>query len=767
MAFLLDIFNIFLRWFDIIPKLVYFVLVCFMSLVDIAQYVFRKLVGLDVYYLGEGNNPQTGDIALAFLRSIFEKDSQFPALKNAFWALVILGVILLVVSTIIAVIRQEYMPGQEETKAKDKNNKIFILTRSVKSLFLFLIVPVSAIFGLMLGDIFLQAFDKATTPSEASTLFSNATITDGLQSVEVNGVTSYSFYDIFGGALPTNSTSFSGIMFKVSAFTSNRIRLGESYSVNTDETDEFGFPVQEEKTFFELINKGHLSNFGIFNKATTDAEMAGMIDDAFANNIHFKQNTQHNIVLGPMRDQLESVDALVWGMEDGYNVTNFSKFNIPLIWYFYNLWFFNFIVGFAFFVVAAKLFADLIMGLAKRIIEIAALFIVSPPIIALMPLDDGATFKNWRKAFLGRAVSAYGVVLGFNIFFLLMPYLNMIRLFPPGNYGYEFINVIVETIFAVLGLNVIQGFMEMASKMIGGEDLAAAGGKMVAEVGNVMRKSAMFTAGAAGLAVTGVGIAGKAAGKVAGATLSVADKALLGGRGAKWSAKAKDDIKEEIANFNKFKNNVASKVGNAYSAVMGFGFGKKKTEQEAGNDWDRGGSDKAYDEKLTQDKDYQKQMDESYAKYQKNRGSKSKEDWQKSAAGKKARTKAESDYAKRTGEDREAFKFSGKEQYVKDKVNEARREMVTARGKKIRQGIVKNLGLNKLAVAGEVLRNEVKEAIIRGGKGAFPAMIAMFLGKKTASQIEFDATKKKIQKSQTVAAQIQNAQQSKSDEEQN
>lgn len=773
MELLLNFWNVILRWFDVIPKLTYFILVCFMSVIDVMQFVFRKLVGLDVYYLGESNSPQTGDIALAFLRSIFDKETQFPAIKNAFWALVILGIILLILTTIIAIIRQEYMPGQEETKAKDKNNKIFILTRSVKSLFLFIIVPVSAIFGLMLGDIFLQAIDKATSSSGTSSLFSNSSVTSKLESVEVNGVTSYSFYDIFGGSLPTNSTSFSGIMFKASAYTSNRIRLGETYKVSTgvavedesEETDEVGFEENEEvpsettteQTFYYLIKYDYLSNFDIFNTASDESEMADMIDDAFANNIRFTANSENILILGPMKDQL---DTDLWGIKGEYNVTNFSKFNVSLVWYYYNLWFFNYIIGFAFFIIAGQLFVNLAMGLAKRLFEIVALFIISPPIVAIMPLDEGKAFQNWRKAFIGRAVSAYGVILGFNVIFLIMPYIQQIHIFPSGNFGYQLINILVSTVFAILCLQMVQTFMAMLSKMIGADDMAASGQKMVEQVGATIKEAGMYAGAAAGLAMGAFGAAGKIAGGVGKAAAKyVKDKAREKETPAQKKAReAKEEQKAAKKQARKDKvDKFKGGISNAYNAVMGVGFGKKAAENEASNEWERGGADKAFDEMMGQDEDYQKVMDDEYTKYQEKNGDKSREEWQKSSDSKDARAKAESKFANKKGMDRAQYKADAniKKDFVNERVNEKRKKLVTARQSRIANALITQTGLKNTATVGEMFTEELKDMYVRGGaKGGFPAMTTMING-GDAGEVKMAAIKKKNQKQQMMTTSTQ------------
>ena len=79
MGVLLDIEGFLLGWLNIIPKFMYFLCVTLMSLIDAMQYVVRKLAGLDVYYID--GVAQSGDIAYGFIRSIFDTETKYPAIK--------------------------------------------------------------------------------------------------------------------------------------------------------------------------------------------------------------------------------------------------------------------------------------------------------------------------------------------------------------------------------------------------------------------------------------------------------------------------------------------------------------------------------------------------------------------------------------------------------------------------------------------------------------------------------------------------------------
>ena len=89
---------------NIIPQLFYLLSMALLSIIDVFQLLFRKLAGLDTYYVD--GTAQTGDIVSDFLTGILF--GGYPILSSVFVGLIILGAILLFLSTIVAIIRNEY-----------------------------------------------------------------------------------------------------------------------------------------------------------------------------------------------------------------------------------------------------------------------------------------------------------------------------------------------------------------------------------------------------------------------------------------------------------------------------------------------------------------------------------------------------------------------------------------------------------------------------------------------------------------------------------
>lgn len=611
LTYIMDIFNL-------IPKLVYFLSATAMGLLDIAQMLIRKLAGLDVHYNAQGD-AQSGDITLSFLQGIFGSDPNFAALRNAFWSLIILAIILLVVATIISVIRQEYMPGQEESREKPSNTRKHVINRAFKSMFMFLIVPVSVFFGLMFSDAILRAMDSITSGvgSSAFTTSQGVAVEDGdgnttityptdrlvAEAVGDGQGTSYVYYDFFSLGLPTTSTPFSGFAFKTAGFMANRVRIGKEYKLN-DET----------KTFDELITMGDVSNFGIFNMASTKEEMALMIDDAFAGNVKL-QNPQHLSYESAANSDIKNPMLFL-----NIRVERFTKYNVALVWYYYDLWQYNFVIAAAFLIVSLKIIIKIIMGLMKRIIELVALFIISPPIIALMPLDGGKSFGQWKNSFLSKALGVFGAIIGMNILFLLLPYINQIKFLSENTrfsttvsvFGEEvylnaakMVNMVISSLFIITGLVVVDGLIALVSTVIGSDDVAKEGGELTEKVGDTLQAGLNKTGSMAGIALAPL--------RMARDGVNVLGRKITGNKDFK--------IGKSLSKWVRPKPTLSAKQEKAIEA------GQSKL-------WDEGGGEAAYDKYIQGQQAYKKQLRESF-KDRKDKDA-SYDDWLASDEGKNA-----------------------------------------------------------------------------------------------------------------------------------
>lgn len=134
------------------------------------------------------------------------------------------------------------------------------------------------------------------------------------------------------------------------------------------------------------------------------------------------------------------------------------------------------------------------VNLAKRIYEIILLYLVMPVSMSALPLDDGARFKVWRESFVTKIILAYGTVFSVNLFILILPLINQMKITGAG----KFTNAIFLIIMLVGGAVVIPAGQTMFARLFGAADEANAGGGFL--------RSAFYGARIAGAAAFGAGV---------------------------------------------------------------------------------------------------------------------------------------------------------------------------------------------------------------------------------------------------------------------
>lgn len=499
-------------FFAFIPQLIYFLYASIASFLDLLQYLVRKLAGLDVYYVD--GQAQSGDLIISFIKGIvgIDKSPTYSAVSTVFWSLVIFGVILLFVTTIVAIIKAHY------NYDSNKSSPMRILFASIKSLATMAIVPIVAIFGVLLANIILGTLDTVTSASSASVLygiFEPDAVKKFKAGEDTQGNLCYTSFDYFSAGAYTNTSTFSGMLFEVAGNSCNRVRSGD-YGIVTQQNDNSKW-----------------DNMGVFYVSTDNSDqresLAKQVDYAFANNLTLA-SPWSSVKLEGTSDASDLWSSLRFGysltISAGlFNVKSFSKYNVGLVWYFYDLWAFNWILGFAGIIISATMFGNIIFGLMTRLLQVIALFIVFPALIGIMPLDEGNAFSSWRKQFVSNILMAFGAVVGMNIFFLILPFFQTISFF--NNY---FLDGIMNMIIVIAGLTLIKKFINMASGFVGGEDANRTGEQTRQDVTASAVKGVMGTLGASALGVASVapivggmkagGKAGKALGKkIAGSKL--------------------------------------------------------------------------------------------------------------------------------------------------------------------------------------------------------------------------------------------------------
>ena len=510
--------DFFKELFSLIPKVIYLLYSSLVSVIDLIQALFRKLAGLDVYYVD--GEPISGDIVTNFITGILginQDNLTYSVLSTVFWSFVIFGLIICFLATLVAIVKSHYSYNEKSAKGP-----LPIVATAGKAVLNMIAVPVIVVLGLYLSEAILTALDDITSvgSSDITALYGDKAgewlLSTDMYSTsrvdqeyddsgnKVKNDSTYIYYDMFGytgsviyglvgGAtvadqedlarVAARTQPFSGSIFKIAGYNANRVRTGYfgvthgSFTGLNDECD-------------------------LFENGEGDPEvLAEMIDTAFANFLHL------NDVVGVDADERYFTTFTT------RNAASFSKFNVGLVWYYYDLWNFNFIVGFGAAIVCVSIFINIVLGLMSRLFMCVILFLVMPPLAGLAPIDDGKAFKGWREAFTKQVLMAYGAVVGMNLMLLILPYINEIDFF-----NITIADLFVQTLFIIVGLITIKAVISTLSGLIGAEDANAAGDKINKEVGSTLGKATAMTVGAAKLGgkafmnLTPMGIGMKAAG---------------------------------------------------------------------------------------------------------------------------------------------------------------------------------------------------------------------------------------------------------------
>lgn len=170
-------------------------------------------------------------------------------------------------------------------------------------------------------------------------------------------------------------------------------------------------------------------------------------------------------------------------------------------------------------------------GLVIRLYKVAVLFIISPAIIGMSVVNEKA-LGNWRKAFIGQVLAAYGVVIAINLFFIIVSVLLTIELkFTPAGGGdansfgilsNTMMTQLLRAIMVISGCVLIEKFSKEIGQFFGADDLLAPGKELAKKGLDTLKKVAMevaaiaasiYTGGAGGAAIKAGAAAAKGAAK--------------------------------------------------------------------------------------------------------------------------------------------------------------------------------------------------------------------------------------------------------------
>lgn len=142
------------------------------------------------------------------------------------------------------------------------------------------------------------------------------------------------------------------------------------------------------------------------------------------------------------------------------------------------------------------------ISLIQRIFDIVLLYMISPISVSTIPSDDGNRFKLWKEMLISKVLSAYGIILAMNLFFIIIPQVQTIAFFNNG-----FKNGIMQILFIIGGAFAVTKANLVVAQLTGN----TAGGQETQQlIANVRTgKSIARAIGTTGLALGGAVAGGK------------------------------------------------------------------------------------------------------------------------------------------------------------------------------------------------------------------------------------------------------------------
>lgn len=313
-------------------------------LIDFIKTIFYKLCGIETVEI-EG---EQGDL----LSNLLESD----IIKRVFLTIFIIGFILLIVFTILAIIKSNY---------QEKQNWKTVLSKTGQAFIIMLLIPFTVIIGVMLTNTIMSSINQAMN------------------------------------VYPSSGQGTIGGQF--------------------------------------LITIGHDAYKGLIDQSTAEAMF----------------------VSGEL---------------------NYAKLSV--VKQYYDITELNYVIGLLGSLVMLIMFVISAITFVQRIFDIVLLYIISPVSISTIPLDEGNRFKVWKDMLISKILSAYGIILVMNLFFLIIPQVYQIKFFDNS-----FQNGVVYILFLIGGSFAVTKASRVISQLTGAP---ATGGEMAQMIYNI-RSALAFT----------------------------------------------------------------------------------------------------------------------------------------------------------------------------------------------------------------------------------------------------------------------------------
>ncbi len=479
------------HWIDAIVDffflLFYFLFRAISYIVSFVEALFRRLAGLDSMNINgvEVGGSSGTDLVYGLILN--------KSVQNLFWSILGFSIILLVILTIIALVKSEFTL---DLKASAKGP---IIGRALKALINFFLVPIFTIIAILGVNMLTQALGEL-------------------------------FIGNNGGGIVAKC-------FLVGAHNANRLRLNDS----------------ESTQLYEYLHSGQFLNYSEtgsdsaqgenpFKDFATAEEMAKFIDECFTSDTHSEESSTQGStgLINPIYSvdyrKLDDASAFYDYLDDGHsyapwhtlmwgyptkpsNSGNLPMYDTTAFNYYYNPREFDFILAIGTAVIISWNLLTVCLALLKRAFELVILFVLSPAMISIAPLDNGNALESWRKEVSKRALAIIGPLFAYNIFFMFVDVLGDVEIFTVTTEGVlsfaqggliAVFNIFFQLIVLIVALGLLKTASQMISSLLGIEDLVASGGQIAGKAVSTATKTAMVATGA-GAMVAGTGFKGVAA----------------------------------------------------------------------------------------------------------------------------------------------------------------------------------------------------------------------------------------------------------------
>lgn len=475
-----------------------------LKLIDFVEVLFRALAGLSSNNGSMGAefslNGKSGDLLLQF---ITHKD-----VLDVFFACAIVGVFLLMITTIFQIIRVEY------TTEGANNSKTTILNKSFKSLVNMLMIPIMVVLGVFIGNQVLELIDTAT---------------GGGQNARISGCLWV--------------TSASSAMLKepgtlVTVFQENGVEVNKLTSAG--ELIGAGVTLAVSEGFKSALNK-------IFPKSA-------------------KPLLMEKVEIGDPgnRDEIES--RFLKGESD------YCYSNLQSVVAYYNPFAVNYLVLIFAGCLILKALFNCCFGMIDRLYRCTALFIVMPLAVGMAPVKDnlGSWRSNFMSKALSAYGIVISMNIFFTIVQVMLKIdITFTGDFTALPFPNSFMVGLVKSLMVIVGCQMIAKLAGDMGSYFGGGNAEADGAGLAKEATAGLQKAAVVAGGVGSLALKGAKVAGGIAGKVGKYAFTGGKAAVQGigsgiskGKAKKANAKLNDEMNKngigvyELSSYSRNRDNI-------------------------------------------------------------------------------------------------------------------------------------------------------------------------------------------------------------------